>query len=236
MPDYRGLRTQGDHITITDDDMARMRSQIAVAMGATPEDGAPIPKQADMKETYQANKHIAHALDNTMSRSLHKSASSAFVAVKKPMPLKRGYTRYKVAISDLPADIVEQSPDRAYRCAVANDSDDNDRYLECVWDKDSKSLFIDQDRGSIGWPMSMALFTIYNVRGDVVPDGLHLTHNASLGAWHDAGMNVARLEYGLVLTACRRLLTTTRRFKNKRFSIQNANCKTPFCKPPFFFS
>ena len=109
------------------------------------------------------------------------------------------FERHLVPLRDFPLEIQALSPGREFRSVIVNISS-LVKYFEVEWGPDRHCLWDHADRGSIGFPSKVALFTEGGVRGDALGDISHIRHDGVLKAWRDAGLGLAKGEIMVVMT------------------------------------
>lgn len=200
VPDFRSLETHADG-SLTEQSLERFREKMTTAMEA-PAQGSADKKPSTLKDKYMANRDNLSAFDHAIKLSVHKQGLKAFLPERYPEPVPEGGERFMVSVASLPEEVQEASPGREERSCVAQSG--HEAELECIWGVDRRTLFLSCDRGSIGWPGKLYLFSrAVGLRGDVILDISHRRNNGYLQAWHFSGLSLAKVELGIIFNLSR---------------------------------
>ncbi len=143
-------------------------------------------KATTLKDTFIANLDFLKALDHTISIGVNSAGLASFLPEQAVRRLEEKRIRYDVPLATLPQAVQELSPGRVVRSCVETEGADGE--LEVFWGPERKILVLHCDRGSIGWPALLYLFSpAVGLRGDAVPDIAHRRNNSYLHAWHLSG-------------------------------------------------
>lgn len=196
MPEFKRLETTAE-CTLAEESLQRFRQRLAAIAGYDEADGG-AKKGLTLKEKYLANRHNLMALDHAVQRGLSLAGLADFM---RELALRSNETRYMVDLAELDEEIRAAPPGRKQRVCICGDGEPE---LECIWGDNRKALFIHCDRGSIGWPAKVFLFSsACGLRGDVIPDVSHRRNNGYLNAWHRSGLSVCKVELGVIFNLMR---------------------------------
>ena len=201
--DWHGVATKSDGVEMTEDKLALYKSRAAKCM-------LPCPKQAEggadgaekrvkpksMRDAYLANKENVRALDHSL-RTLCENGLATFLP-DRPLESHGKEEMYTVAMEELDEEERGPTTDRTLRVCTQNATTGETR-LAIINGERNPTLWIHCDRGSIGFPGKIRLFSpAVGLVGDVIPDLSHRRNNGYLHAWHASGLSIMKIELGII--------------------------------------
>jgi hypothetical protein len=155
------------------------------------------------KSAGQANVNSLAAFDNSMRLSTGLDCVD-FVAASPPLPLKANQTRYTVPADQLPKEFAADLGFTQRVCISTALEDGTTTRCFCVnWTEERKILVTCGDRGNIGKPGKVWLFSACKLRGADFSDPAHVRYDHCKNSIHAAGLSDAFLE-GKAVNSIRR--------------------------------